>query len=360
MKALQIENAKKRVLLLSNQVLHYREKVYRYFSKRFEEDGYEFIVASDRFASDLEGIGFNAVAMNSLLEWKRLFADMQPDAVILYLHLKDPCFFPALHYCKRHHIPVTYWGYGVNVLDPYNPIKKMLFRRIGVLSDSIITYSSQTRCNFGRDLQEKIFVARNTVDYSDVDRSAYSAKTARLKYGITEPHILLCVATLKPSKKVDTLIRLFSNTSDVAVVIAGSGPEEEKIKASATADNVYLLGAKYDEDIHELFAAADVFTIPGNVGLAINESMFWGVPLVTLDGPEGAEIGYMKLGVTGYVEPDEAHYKERILSLLFDKGKRDEMSSACVRAYEEEISIARMYEGYLEAVKYAVSKLAVS
>lgn len=38
----------KKILLISNTVMHYRVSVYNYFWKRFQEDGWEFEVLTNR------------------------------------------------------------------------------------------------------------------------------------------------------------------------------------------------------------------------------------------------------------------------------------------------------------------------
>ena len=96
----------------------------------------------------------------------------------------------------------------------------------------------------------------------------------------------------------------------------------------------------------------DVFSTPGHIGLAIVEAMFWGLPVVLLKGSHAPEIYYMKQGKTGYLADDEKDLDDYMTDLLGDDQRLQDMSEACVAEYDRECHIDRMYEGFIEAVRY--------
>ena len=95
---------------------------------------------------------------------------------------------------------------------------------------------------------------------------------------------------------------------------------------------------------------------PVNVGLGINEAIFWGLPIVTMRGYQPPEIYYLKEGKTGYIVKDEIEYKEKLLALLNDEEELARMKEECEKEYRAEVSIDRMYKGFIDAVSYCEKK----
>src|SRR3954463_11036456 len=82
---------RKRVLLISNRVMHYRVSVYNYFWRHFREHGWDFVV----LANELQRQNQNERQFEFIeipFQFSRYRAEIErlkPDAVILFLHLKD-------------------------------------------------------------------------------------------------------------------------------------------------------------------------------------------------------------------------------------------------------------------------------
>lgn len=89
-----------------------------------------------------------------------------------------------------------------------------------------------------------------------------------------------CVARLSPEKGVDILLRAAADMPDVLFLIAGDGPERERLEAIAGV-NVRFLGRL--DDVRPLLAAVDAFAAPSREegqGIAVLEAMASGVPVV--------------------------------------------------------------------------------
>jgi glycosyltransferase involved in cell wall biosynthesis len=102
-------------------------------------------------------------------------------------------------------------------------------------------------------------------------------------------HLVLSVARLQPAKGIDDLVaataRLRERLPGLRVAVAGSGPQEEELRAqierAGLSDSFRLLGAR--SDVGSLLAAADAFCLPSrHEGLPISllEAMQAGVPCV--------------------------------------------------------------------------------
>ncbi len=347
-----------KVLLISNEVLHYREKVYNYFYKRFKEDGLDFQVLSNSFQNVSYDLEFKHYILPfSVKGYIRKIKEIKPKYVIVFLHLKNKVMLPIIWYCNFHNIPVIYWNMGINILTPGNKAKNAVFHYIHNRCDALITYTPDMRKYFSKKNQKKLFVAFNTLNFTDIDKSTVPNKEeTKKKYGIKEKKVILYISRILPYKRVDLLMEVFADLDDIAVVIVGPGFSQEQQKIVDEHSNLYYLGERYGAEVNEVYKMGDVFSTPGHIGLAMNEALFWGLPVILLQGIHSPEIYYMKNRETGYLAKDEADFKQYMIDLLHDDNRLQKMHEACLKVYEQEVSIDRMYQGFIDAVKYAELK----
>lgn len=343
----------KRILLVSNYVFHYRQKVYNYFAERFDEEGYEFHVLSNEF----QDAGYSLKFLKHQLDFKitlycKEIKSINPDVVILFLHLSDKIYIPLIHYCKAKKIPVIYWNKPLSTSTSQNMFKDLAYHYIHNTCDALITYTPDMKKLFSKENQSKTFIAYNTLYFDDIDKGKYCAADVKKKYKIKESKVILYVSRMQPYKRPDLLAELFAGVEDVAVVYMGAGMYPELQNMIDEADNLYYLGEKYGEEGNEIFSIADVFSTPGNIGLSVNEALFWNIPIVLLKGRHAAEIYYMKDGKTGFIADDESSFKSRVLTLLANQKELNRMKHECQIEYEKEVSIERMYSGFKEAIDF--------
>ena len=347
----------KKILLISNYVFHYRQKNYNYFAERFAQDGYEFHVLANEFQDAGYSFRFQAHTLPfSVKGYTDKIREIAPDMVILFLHLKDKIEIPVMYWCLLHKIPVIFWNKGASDTDPNNPIKNAVYHHIHNRCSAIITYTPDMIANFQEKNRKKVFVAYNTVDCHDIDRTAYDPEALRKKYGIRENKVVLYISRMKKSKRIEVLLDALANQPDIAVVAMGGGMTPEIQAHFDAAPNLYYLGQKYGEEGKEVWAMGNVFSIPVSVGLGVNEAIFWGMPVVTMEGFQPPEIYYLKEGKTGFITKNETEYREKLLALLNDEQELKRMKRECEKEYEAEVSISRMYQGFLDAVKYCEAK----
>lgn len=343
----------RKVLLISNYVFHYRQKVYNYFTDRFKQDGYEFHVLSNEFQNAGYDFKFTAHTLPmSVKAYERVIREIKPAVVIVFLHLKDKIQIPIIHYCKRKKISVVFWNKGVSDQDPHNPVKNMLYHHIHNCCDALITYTPEMTGNFQKKNRHKLFIAYNTVDCSDIDRSKYDKQAIRKKYGIKEKKVVLYISRLKKNKRIEILLNALANVPDVAVVVMGAGITPVLKEMFDSVSNLYYMGTKYGEEGTEIWAMGDIFSIPVNVGLGINEAIFWNMPVVTMQGFQPPEIYYLKEGKTGFIAKNEEDYKQKLLYLLQNDDVLQKIRKECQKEYEEEVAIDKMYQGFISAIQY--------
>ena len=168
---------------------------------------------------------------------------------------------------------------------------------------------------------DKITVVPNGVpaagfDVPDEDRR----RQARAAIGVTRPVVAAYVGALATEKGVDRAIAAVEGLDDVELVIAGDGPDRERLEASAAgaAATIRFLGSV--DDPAQVYRAADVLLMPSRGGdsmpAVLIEAGLTGVPSVTTDVAGIPTI--VEDGVTGAVTAaaDDAAYQRAARALL--------------------------------------------
>lgn len=172
------------------------------------------------------------------------------------------------------------------------------------------------------------------------------------KYGVDKPYIFT-LSRLIPRKGVDLVIDAMkildsSMNGGISLVIAGSGPEADNLKAKARELGieymVKFLGHVPDEDLPELYANAEVFALTPRrdaediegFGIVYLEAAACGVPSVgTLVGGIPEAVLHNQTGVLVQPENPKA-IAEALTLLLKDENKRKVLGEAAKkRAYDE-------------------------
>ncbi len=352
----------KKVLLVSNKVFHYRVSNYNYFARRFREEGWElFVRANELQRNNPHPPEFDFKEMPFRFgDYKREIERVKPDVVIVFLHLKNLIIWPLLHWLKLRGIPVVYWNKGIN-LEVRNPgLRNLPFYYIHRLSDAIVLYSKHEIKDIKPPHRHKVFVANNTVNFATFPEVAASREEIKAEFKIPYDKVVLFVGRMRSVKKVEHLIEVFNAHDEpgCGCVIVGD-PMDYDLGALIKRGNVMHLGEIFDPDnvqISKLFKMADLFVIPGDVGLGMNQAFYWGLPVVTEDGLQPPEIHYLTPGRNGFVVPegDVAALGRKTFELLRDDALRAEFSRHAREDIRREASIEGMFSGFLDCVNSLV------
>lgn len=170
-------------------------------------------------------------------------------------------------------------------------------------------------------------------------------------------HLVLAVARLQPEKGIDDLVAaaapLRARLPGLRVAVAGSGPEEEALRAriavAGLEDAVSLLGTR--SDVGALLAAADAFCLPSrHEGLPISllEAMQAGLPCVATR--VGGVPGVLDDGVNGVlVEPSDPETLAAALErVLTDRAEGSAMGAAARELVRERYAAAAAARAYAD------------
>ena len=353
----------KKVLLISNTVMHYRVSVYNHFWKRFQQEGWDFSVLTNRIEPknpisprfEIQEIPFRFNLYRA--EIRRL----KPDVVIIFLHLKDRIIWPLVHWLKLRRIPVAFWTKTRNLDAPDSRLRTLAFDYMMWLHDGLILYSADLMKNVPVGQRSKAFPANNTLNFDDFPEVKETKEEIKRHLGIPFSKVALFAGRMDVDggrKRVDHLIEIFRDVGgrDVGLVIVGAGMKEEW-KARINPKTTLYLGEIHDPEnlqISRIFKMADVCAIPGHVGLGINQAFHFGLPVVTEEGSHPPEIAYLKPGRNGYMVPknDLIALKAKIFELLENDTIRQEFSSNARKDILSEASPEKMFEGFHRCARY--------
>ncbi|MEA1891763.1 MAG: glycosyltransferase family 4 protein [Campylobacterota bacterium] len=156
---------------------------------------------------------------------------------------------------------------------------------------------------------KKVYGKESTVIYPPVDVDKFELCEQKEEFYMTASRMV-------PYKKIDLIVEAFSKT-DKKLVVIGTGPDMEKIKAKADK-NIEFLGFAPDDILleHMQKAKAFVFAAEEDFGIVPVEAQACGTPVICL-GKGGTKETVVD-GVTG------VHFEEQTISSLLNAIERFE------------------------------------
>jgi len=185
---------------------------------------------------------------------------------------------------------------------------------------------------------------QNAVDTTELRRCAANTdekgRTQLAKnYGIGSGPVAIFCGALSPSKHLLFLLsaaRLIrAKIPNFELLIVGDGPLRDLVEKSVQANPwIHYLGPKFGRDKALALSVAQVFLLPGNVGLAVLDSFAAGLPLITTDIPiHGPEVSYLQSGVNGLMTPHDIEaYAAATVELLGCREQLARLSNAAREA----------------------------
>jgi glycosyltransferase involved in cell wall biosynthesis len=350
-----------RVLLVhAGLIPHYRIPIYGYLRKYLKRYGFDLMVASDGIqAGTPDPVEFLFAPMHlSALNIARFIQRHQIDVIIDFMELKHRYLFPTYLIAKGIlRRKMIYWGQGRDLLDPKKKIKNLAYTAEQAMCSAIILYAEHLKKYVPKPFHKKVFIANNTLHltYKGFPPGVTRENVLR-KYGINTKKNIICVGRMQMRKRLDHLSEalVLMNRADIGLILVGPDPDGilDKIKG----DNIFKLGPIFGDKKYDLLSSADVYCLPGAVGLSIVDAFYCGLPFVTEEGDESAEIMYLKDGVNGFIVPsgDIQLMSQKLLLLLDTDELRRRFSDAAKREIKENGSIDKFCSGFKDALSYAI------
>jgi glycosyltransferase involved in cell wall biosynthesis len=239
----------------------------------------------------------------------------------------------------------------------YNPgvIKDLVLKLFVPRFDHHLAYHTNAAAyaiKYGA-LAKQVTVMHNTINEERIRRSPRDI--ARAYVGAHVPDlqnrtVLLYVGAVLTEKKLEVIVEALDILSDdrVFFLLVGDGPHLPELRRSCeNRKDVAFVGRLVDQ-VGFYFDSADIFVLPGTGGLAINEAMAHGLPIVA-GYADGSADDLVKDYVNGFRlrEGTPQELAARLRLLIENPTLRETMGAASLEAIRTRYS----FKHFLDRVK---------
>ena len=288
---------------------------------------------------------------SGLMEW---LTDWQPRVLIMEANPRYLRSTAAMRWMRKEDGRLIGWGLGSpntqgSLSVPRMSVRKCFIRKF----DAMITYSSQGACEYEAlgFPSDRIFTAPNAV----APRPAHSMPERPPAFRGDKP-VVVFVGRLQERKRVDTLIRACAALPpDVQPIIwvIGDGPQRTVLEklANEIYPHTRFYGAQHGAQLAEHLRLADLFVMPGTGGLAVQEAMSYGLPVV-VGVADGTQEDLVR-NENGWVLADDSiqTLKDTMASALLDIAALRKKGSASYRIVSQEINLENMVAVFSRAIE---------
>jgi glycosyltransferase involved in cell wall biosynthesis len=276
----------------------------------------------------------------------------QPQALIVEANPRYRSTPAAVRWMHVRGLPVLGWGLGAPPLSGLlGGWRRRARERFLSSLDGVIAYSQRGADEYRRMgfPPERVFVAPNAA------APRPSSPPPARPPGFTDRPRLLYVGRLQVRKRLDNLLRACASLpADLQprLQIVGDGPA--RLELEALAQGVYpgteFSGARYGDELAAAFAAADLFVLPGTGGLAVQQAMSFGLPVIVAEG-DGTQDDLVRPGNGWLIPADDLDaLKSALHSALIDAGRLRRMGAESYRIVAEEANLERMVQEFIDAL----------
>ncbi|MEA3351716.1 MAG: glycosyltransferase [Chloroflexota bacterium] len=284
-----------------------------------------------------------------ILSW---LDECNPDALIVEANPRYLSTRLAVRWMHTRGRPVLGWGLGAPSLSGIlSPLRRQ--NRLTFLSslDGVVAYSQKGAEQYialGLSTQ-RVFVAHNAVTPRP------TAPPPQRPASLNQPARVLFVGRLQARKRIDILLHACAALPaelQPRLVIIGDGPALSDLKS--LAQQIYpqaeFLGAKHGPELISYFTAADIFTLPGTGGLAVQQAMAHGLPVIVAQG-DGTQDDLVR-PENGWQTPpgDQQSFTQTLRTALSDIPRLRRMGAQSYRIVAEEINIEEMAASFVNSL----------
>ena len=349
----------KKIILFDQDIQHYRRDIYYSFKKEFFKIGYTLVVYFDKELNNLESNSLFKPIQFNLKTFNQIVRKENPDIIIQFVWLRYKFILPFMIWSRIRGKKIIVWSHGINLQNKDQPLKNILYYLRQLLADALIIYSSEQK-KYIKASHKKLFIANNTLDFDSLPKISQSKHELKLKYGYLNKKLILSVGRFNVNnRKISHLIHLSRLLDkDFQILIIGTGINEKDINEIEHLDNIKYFGAIYDQKkLCEFYKMADLFIMPGAVGLALNQAQYFDTPAILENVDHGPEKYYLIKGYNGLLyEPNNINdLKNKVLE-IFDANYYEAFAKNAKQTQLEHGSFDKMLKGFKDAIEYVRNK----
>lgn len=285
-----------------------------------------------------------------LLRW---LGEWRPQVLVVEANPRYPATRLAVRWMHQQGGKVLGWGLGAPPLKGrLNHLR--LAERNSFLSslDGIIAYSRKGAEEYHQAglPRERVFVAINAVAPRPTVIPSPKPTTFEGK-----PKVLF-VGRLQTRKRIDLLLQacaMLPAHLQPHLVIVGDGPQRPTLEelAAQLYPSARFLGDRRGAALDEAFAWADLFVLPGTGGLAAQQAMAHGLPLIVARG-DGTQEDLVRPENGWLLPPDDlAALRGALEEALSDAARLRRMGQESFRLAREEVNVEAMATVFEQAIR---------
>jgi glycosyltransferase involved in cell wall biosynthesis len=284
-----------------------------------------------------------------IIEWLKVW---DPDVLIVEANPRYPSTPKAIAWMHAHKRPVLGWGLGAPPLyGTFSGLRASARRRLLHSLDAVIAYSdrgAQEYLEFGMP-SEHIFTAYNAV----VPRPQYPLPLRSAQFDGC-PKVLF-VGRLQDRKRLDLLFQACaslpeSNQPDLWIVGDGPARNDFQFAAERSYPKTEFFGGLYGKDLEDRFLKADLFVLPGTGGLAIQQAMSYGLPVIAAQGDGTQEDLVRRENGWNVIPGDPSSLRSALEEALADPGQLRRLGAESYRIVVEQVNLECMKGSFIAAI----------
>ncbi|MBI9050696.1 MAG: glycosyltransferase family 4 protein [Anaerolineaceae bacterium] len=293
-----------------------------------------------------------------ILKWLKTW---DPNVLIMEANPRYLSALPAISWMHSRKRPVIGWGLGAPKQSASKFTFADTFRRTFVNQfDYLITYSEQGKMEYQTlgTSPSRVFVASNSV----ARKPMYPLPSRTADHFKDGKAIILFVGRLQARKKLETLFQACAALPEEIqpkIWIVGDGPEREyfEVLAAAMYPDVTFLGALFGIDLEPIYKQADLFVLPGTGGLAVQQAMSFGLPVIV--GEADGTQSVLVREENGWIIPADADYTA--FTQILEKALRSpellrQMGQASFSIVSEEVNLEHMVSVFQNVITNALGE----
>lgn len=270
-------------------------------------------------------------------------------------------------YSRFFRVPYIQWDLGKGYQSFGDSIGRRIYmsfyRSIAKNASLIYGYNSSSKKYF-ESLgipSEKITVLNNTADTPTLKKVIDNSSTdlpedIAEKYNPNKKYIIF-VGSLLPTKHIEDFAEIMAKLkNEYSLLIVGSGKEEytKTLKDFFKGIDCIFLGYKKPEELLPYYSISSFCILPGLGGLAINQAMAYGLPVLCTHA-DGAEEDVVRNDITGYIYKDINDAIQYIHSKTDEDWKR--MGKNASELMFGEFSLEKECDRFIEGIKKVTNGL---
>jgi glycosyltransferase involved in cell wall biosynthesis len=359
----------RRIVFLADHIRHYHRPILRAIEQRVKAQGGAFTLLTAGTRRDIPGkatlasgvvddhrryplyersiMGFAVRHQVGVIETIRR---MRPDVIVTMAHAGTLEEWRLAALKRSLGFRLVAWQCGYE----YHPgwFKDRVLSRFVPLFDHHLAYHTNAKRYAMRHgaAESQVTVMHNTIDERRIERLDKAEARRRLEArfpGLAGRTIVLSVGALMPEKRVELAIDALGHARDprLALLVVGDGAHRARLAARCAGRPDVIFAGQILDGVGELFDGADMFVLPGTGGLALNEAMAHGLPLVS-GYADGSADDLVQDGVNGFRLREETpeELADRLRTLADDAGLRARMGAASRELITTRFSFDRFAE----------------